>query len=87
MSATTLSLYETADWGARIAGVARVHHDARGTLFVEGVRVEGIQTKGHFSVLSCADGSTSVVLTSFLRLVQAPDRNNERDDTELAPES
>jgi hypothetical protein len=74
MSDTTLSLYESADWWARRAGVAHVHRDAQGALFVNGARVEATQVHGHFSVLSCADGSTSVVLTSFLRLVPDPSR-------------
>lgn len=69
MPDVTLSVYETADWGTRLAGVTNAHHDAGGALVVDGVRVEEIQTRGHFSVLSCVDGTTRVVLTSFLRLV------------------
>lgn len=75
MSGIRLSLYETADWGARIAGEAHARHDADGTLFLDEVRVEAVRHSGHFSVLSCADGSTKVVLTSFLRLVPDPRRS------------
>lgn len=72
MADRTLSVYETADWGARLVGTAHAHYDARGTLFVNEVRVETIRRSGHFSVLGCVDGSTCVVLTSFLRLVPGP---------------
>lgn len=72
MSDRTLSVYETADWRARLVGVAHVRYDARGTLFINEVAVEAIRRSGHFSVLSCVDGSTSVVLTGFLRLVPDP---------------
>jgi hypothetical protein len=69
MAGNTLSVYESADWGARIAGVAQARRDAAGALFMDDVRVIDTRVSGHFSVLSCADGSTRVVLTSFLRLV------------------
>ncbi len=69
MSDRTLSVYETANWWARLAGVAHVRYDVHGTLFVNEVAVEAIRCSGHFSELRCVDGSTSVVLTSFLRLV------------------
>lgn len=78
MTDTTLSVYETADWGSRIAGVAQARRDARGELFVNQIHVEAINVKGHFSVLRCADGSTSVVLTSFLRLVPDPSHPQQR---------
>lgn len=78
MSDCTLSVYETADWWARLVGVAHVRYDARGTLLVNEVPVEAIRRSGHFSVLCCLDGSTSVVLTSFLRLVPDPRRRDGR---------
>lgn len=69
MPDTTLSTYETADWWSRLAGVVHARHDTGGTLFVNEVLVETIDRRGHFTVLRCVDGSTRVVLTSFLRLV------------------
>jgi hypothetical protein len=72
MSGRTLSVYESADWGSRLAGVALVHRDAAGVLFVDDIRVESIDVSGQFSVLRCADGRTRPVLTSFLRLVPDP---------------
>ena len=74
MASNTLSIYERADWGARIAGVAQARRDAAGTLFLDDVPVTASHVSGHFSVLSCADGTTRVVLTSFLRLVPAAAR-------------
>lgn len=68
----TLSVYESADWGARLAGAVHARRDAAGLLFVDDVRVEAIHVSGHFSVLDCADGRTRIVLTSFLRLVPDP---------------
>lgn len=64
-----LSTYETAEWGARVAGLAQAHKDASGALFIDAVRVTTIDHSGHFSVLHCVDGKSRVVLTSFLRLV------------------
>lgn len=87
MPETTLSVYETPDWGARLAGVARAHRDAQGELFVNEVHVEGITVKGLFSILSCADGSTPVVLTSFLRLVPDPRHSKQRGLALPAPMS
>lgn len=84
MSDTTLSVYETSDWWARLAGVAHVRYDARGTLLVNEVPVEAIRRSGHFSVLHCVDGSTSVVLTSFLRLVPDLRHHDERANEPLA---
>jgi hypothetical protein len=74
MQDSTLSVYEAADWGARLAGVALVHKNAQGGLVIDEVPVETIQVVGQFSVLNCTDGRARVVLTSFLRLVgmQAP---------------
>jgi hypothetical protein len=69
MQDSTLSVYEAADWGAKLAGVALAHRDAQGGLVIDGVSVEDVQIVGQFSVLSCADGRARVVLTSFLRLV------------------
>lgn len=84
MSDRTLSVYETPNWWARLAGVVHVHYDARGTLFVDEVPVEAIRRSGHFSVLSCVDGSVSVVLSSFLRLVPDPRQHDRRADELLA---
>jgi hypothetical protein len=72
MSDGKLSLYETADWGARIAGATSARRDAAGTLFLDEVQVESVSVNGQFSVLRCIDGSTKVVLSSFLRLVPKP---------------
>lgn len=83
MSDRTLSVYETADWWARLIGVALVRYDARGTLFVNEVPVETIRRSGHFSVLCCVDGSVSVVLSSFLRLVPDPRHRDGRVDEPL----
>ncbi|WP_129675306.1 hypothetical protein [Candidatus Chloroploca sp. Khr17] len=69
MSDRTLSVYESAHWGSRLAGVALVRYDARGILLVNEVPVQTTRKSGHFTVLNCVDGSTSVVLSSFLRLV------------------
>lgn len=76
MSSTMLSVYETADWGTRFAGVVSARHDTTGALFINEVRVVAVDVKGLFSVLSCADGSTRVVLTSFLRLVPGSRADN-----------
>jgi hypothetical protein len=80
MAGNTLSVYESADWGARVAGVAEARRDAAGALFVDDVRVVNTRVSGHFSVLSCADGSTRVVLTSFLRLVPGAARSEQPFD-------
>lgn len=69
MPSNTVSVYETAEWGARLAGEALVRKAVGGELFVNEVRVETIHLRGQFSVLGCVDGRTHVVLTSFLRLV------------------
>ncbi len=69
---STLSVYEAADWGAKLSGAAQVHKNAQGTLVIDQVLVETIQVIGQFSVLNCADGRARVVLTSFLRLVGGP---------------
>jgi hypothetical protein len=69
MQDSTLSVYEAADWGAKLSGAALVHKNAQGTLVIDEVLVESIQVVGQFSVLNCADGRARVVLTSFLRLV------------------
>ncbi|MEI7645930.1 MAG: hypothetical protein WCJ55_16805 [Chloroflexales bacterium] len=69
MQDRTLSVYEAADWGAKLSGAALVHKDPQGTLVIDGVLVETVQLVGQFSVLNCADGRARVVLTSFLRLV------------------
>jgi hypothetical protein len=71
MSANTLSIYEAADWGAKVAGAASARRDLHGALFIDEVVVETVQVRGMFSVLGCADGRTRVVLSSFLRLVRA----------------
>jgi len=71
MQDSTLSVYEAADWGAKLAGVALAHKNDQGTLVIDGVLVETVQLIGQFSVLNCADGRARVVLTSFLRLVGA----------------
>lgn len=76
----TLSVYESANWGARLAGVAQVHYDAKGILLVNEVAVESIRKSGHFTVLSCVDGSTTVVLSSFLRLVPDQDHHDAPGD-------
>lgn len=72
MTGRTLSVYESADWGARLAGVALVRRDAAGVLFVDDIRVDTVAVSGQFSVLGCADGRNRAVLTSFLRLVPDP---------------
>lgn len=72
MADTVLSVYETASWGARIAGAVQARRDATGTLFINEMRVESISVVGMFSVLGCADGRDRVVLSSFLRLVPGP---------------
>ncbi|NTW01103.1 MAG: hypothetical protein HGA19_07285 [Oscillochloris sp.] len=72
MKDSTLSVYATADWGAKLIGAALVHKDAQGTLVIDGVPVETVQVIGQFSVLNCVDGRSRVVLTSFLRMVSAP---------------
>jgi hypothetical protein len=77
MADSTLSVYESAEWGARIAGVAHAHRDDAGTLFMDEVRVVAVRVSGHFSVLSCVDGSTRVVLTSFLRLVRGASHSDQ----------
>ncbi|MEI7768910.1 MAG: hypothetical protein WCI67_02925 [Chloroflexales bacterium] len=69
MQDSTLSVYEAADWGAKLSGVALAHKNDQGALVVDGVLVETVQRIGQFSVLNCADGRARVVLTSFLRLV------------------
>ncbi|MBX0328605.1 hypothetical protein K2Z83_13045 [Oscillochloris sp. ZM17-4] len=69
---STLSIYEAADWGAKVAGAASARRDPQGALFIDEVPVETIQVSGMFSVLGCADGKNRVVLSSFLRLVRAP---------------
>jgi hypothetical protein len=74
MSSNTLSIYERADWGAKVAGTALARRDDQGALFIDEVRVETVQVNGQFSVLNCADGLRRVVLTSFLRLVPGPGR-------------
>jgi hypothetical protein len=74
MVTTTLSLYESADWGARTAGVATAHKDTEGTLFINDVRVHRIRVVGQFSILEDAGGRAWVVLSSFLRLVPDPRR-------------
>jgi hypothetical protein len=70
MQDSTLSVYEAADWGAKLSGVALAHKNAQGALFIDEVLVETIRVIGQFSVLDCADGRARVVLTSFLRLVR-----------------
>ncbi|MBP1468283.1 hypothetical protein EYB53_021410 [Candidatus Chloroploca sp. M-50] len=79
MSDRTLSVYESANWGSRLAGVALVRYDARGILLVNEVPVETTRKSGHFTVLHCVDGSTSVVLSSFLRLV--PDARHQGEQS------
>jgi hypothetical protein len=69
MQDSTLSVYEAADWGSKLAGVALVHKNDQGTLVIDEVLVDTIQVVGQFSVLNCVDGRSRVVLTSFLRLV------------------
>jgi len=72
MASTTLSLYESADWGARTAGVATAYKDMHGALFIDDVRVDRIRVVGQFSILEGAGGRAWVVLSSFLRLVPDP---------------
>ncbi|NNJ11647.1 hypothetical protein EKD04_015030 [Chloroflexales bacterium ZM16-3] len=74
MPESTLSVYEAADWGARIAGAVIARRDAQGILFIDEVPVDTVQVRGMFSVLGFADGKTRVVLSSFLRLVSSPAR-------------
>ncbi|NTU81471.1 MAG: hypothetical protein HGA45_19170 [Chloroflexales bacterium] len=74
-----MSVYEAADWGAKLAGVALVRKDAQGTIFVDEVRVEAVRVIGQFSVLDGVDGLSRVVLTSFLRLVPDLGRASPRD--------
>jgi hypothetical protein len=78
MPGSTMSVYEAADWGAKLAGVALVRKDAQGTIFVDEVQVEAVRVIGQFSVLDGADGLSRVVLTSFLRLVLDPRRGPPR---------
>lgn len=74
MYGSSISLYEAANWGARLAGAALARKDDQGGLFIDGVLVESTQIVAQFSVLRCVDGRSCVVLTSFLRLVPDPRR-------------
>jgi hypothetical protein len=87
MSSNTLSVYERADWGAKVAGMALARRDEQGTLFIDDLRVETVQVSGQFSVLTCTDGRRRVVLTSFLRLVPGPGRAAPRPAAEASGEA
>lgn len=66
----SMTVYRTPDWGSRIVRIAMVSQSGDGTYLVDQVPVAAVSTVGLFSVLTCVDGTTHVVLTAFLRLVR-----------------
>ncbi|HWQ14848.1 MAG TPA: hypothetical protein VNL77_18760 [Roseiflexaceae bacterium] len=77
-NASRMSIYHAADWGARVVRVAIVSQARDGTYAVDRVPVTTVHASGFFSVLTCVDGTTHVVLTAFLRLVHHDLRTDEQ---------
>jgi hypothetical protein len=66
-----LSVYQTPDWGSRVARVATVSLAGDGIYLVDWVPVVSVHTVGLFTVLTCADAKAHAVLTVYLRLLHA----------------
>jgi hypothetical protein len=69
MSGTRVSLYREPKWGSLMIGEAQINMDAQGNYTLNDLPVASVHVVDLFSVLTCADGTTHVVFTAFLRLI------------------
>lgn len=65
-----MSVYHEPYWGSKVTGEVTISKDGQGRLYVNNVQVVDVRVVDLFSLLMCVDGSTHIVLTGFLRLVQ-----------------
>lgn len=69
MVGSRISVYREPQWGSLMVGDALISRDAEGSYTMNDVPVTAVRVIDLFSVLTCADGSTYVVFTAFLRLI------------------
>jgi hypothetical protein len=69
MNGTRISLYREPKWGSLMIGEGLISRDARGDYTLNDLPVTDVRVVDLFSVLTCADGTTYVVFTAFLRLI------------------
>jgi hypothetical protein len=69
MNYIEINTYREPSWGSLIAGKAAIRKDDQACYYIDDVRVIDMRVVHLFTVLTCADGKTHVVLTAFFQQV------------------
>jgi hypothetical protein len=69
MNFITINTYYEPQWGSRIAGTVAVRKDSQASYSVNDARVVELRVVDLFTVLTCDNGTTHFVLTTFFQQV------------------
>jgi hypothetical protein len=69
MNFITINTYHEPQWGSRIAGKVAIRKDSQANYSVDDARVVELRVVDLFTVLTCDNGTTHFVLTTFFQQV------------------